>query len=171
MNTNVRQRIIVGTIVVVIIAGLVWLVWKNGTNKSGIAFADQGRNHIAIGAAHPEYNSNPPTSGWHYEEWERDWGIQTEPVPYEMQVHNLEHGGIIVHYNPNTITNPEELNTLFTELQKKNKKMLLVSNETIETTYALTAWTKLDTFDVYDAERIRAFVKAYYDKGPEKTRE
>ena len=36
---------------------------------------------------------------------------------------------------------------------------------------ALTAWTKLDTFDEPDEDRITAFVKAYRDKGPEKTME
>jgi hypothetical protein len=49
--------------------------------------------------------------------------------------------------------------------------MLLMPNPTIDTTYALTAWTRLETFDEYNAERIKTFTKAFYDKGPEKTME
>jgi hypothetical protein len=40
--------------------------------------------------------SLPPTSGLHYPVW-ADWGIYDRPVPFKFQVHNLEHGGIIVH--------------------------------------------------------------------------
>lgn len=142
-------------------------------NKSlpGIEFADQGRDHVPLNQDHPEYNSNPPTSGWHNSDWVKDWGIQADYVAEEYQIHNLEHGGIIVHYNSDTITNLSELENLFTELQKRNKKMLLMPNPNIDTTYALTAWTRLDTFDQYDPERIKKFTKAFYDKGPEKTME
>jgi hypothetical protein len=45
----------------------------------------------------PRYRvSQPPTSGLHYPVW-ADWGIYDRPVPFKFQVHNLEHGGIIVH--------------------------------------------------------------------------
>jgi uncharacterized protein DUF3105 len=40
--------------------------------------------------------SLPPTSGLHYPVW-ADWGVYDRPVPFKFQVHNLEHGGIIVH--------------------------------------------------------------------------
>jgi hypothetical protein len=53
------------------------------------------------GTFHVLYNpvyrvSLPPTSGLHYPIW-ADWGIYARPVPFRFQVHNLEHGGIIVH--------------------------------------------------------------------------
>jgi hypothetical protein len=40
--------------------------------------------------------SLPPTSGLHYPVW-ADWGIYDQPVPFKFQVHNLEHGGVVVH--------------------------------------------------------------------------
>jgi hypothetical protein len=160
------------SLIIVVAASLaVYAVRQYNQNLPGIALTNQGRDHIPVDQEHPEYNSNPPTSGWHSSDWEKDWGIQTDYVEEYYQVHNLEHGGIIVHYQPDKISNLSELENMFTELQKKYQKMLLMPNPTIDTTYALTAWTRLETFDEYNAELIKTFTKAFYDKGPEKTME
>ena len=50
-------------------------------------------------------------------------------------------------------------------------KVVLVPRENLDTRFALTAWERLDTFDDFDAERVRRFVKAFRDKGPEATAE
>lgn len=46
-----------------------------------------------------KWNSNPPTSGPHYGQWAL-WGAYDRAVPLTMSTHNLEHGGIVVHYGP-----------------------------------------------------------------------
>jgi hypothetical protein len=38
----------------------------------------------------------PPTNGRHRPAW-ADWGFYKTPVPYAYEVHNLEHGGIVIH--------------------------------------------------------------------------
>ena len=45
------------------------------------------------------WNSNPPTSGPHYQQW-AVWNFYESPVPLQMSTHNLEHGGIVIHYGP-----------------------------------------------------------------------
>ncbi len=69
---------------------------------------DQGNGHIAPGEAHAPYDTRPATSGPH---WFTDrttlapygaparWGVYTEPLPDEVLVHNLEHGGVGLHYD------------------------------------------------------------------------
>jgi hypothetical protein len=47
-----------------------------------------------------KWNSNPPTSGPHYGQW-AVWNFYDSPVPLTMSTHNLEHGGIVIHYGPN----------------------------------------------------------------------
>src|SRR5512135_3336631 len=37
-------------------------------------FPEQSREHISDHASHPDYNSNPPTSGWHWAN-PQNWGI------------------------------------------------------------------------------------------------
>jgi hypothetical protein len=46
-----------------------------------------------------KWNSDPPTSGKHYGQWAL-WGAYDRPVPLTMSTHNLEHGGIVLHYGP-----------------------------------------------------------------------
>jgi hypothetical protein len=42
----------------------------------------------------------PPTNGHHRPLW-ADWGFYQQPVPYAYEVHNLEHGGVIIHLGLN----------------------------------------------------------------------
>ena len=62
---------------------------------------DQGRSHI-VSPQTFQYNSNPPTSGSHYNVpgiAPAPTGVHLQPVQDEDQVHNLEHGHIIIQYN------------------------------------------------------------------------
>ncbi|KKT12932.1 MAG: Methyltransferase type 12 [Parcubacteria group bacterium GW2011_GWC1_43_30] len=45
--------------------GIVYVSAKNQKLRPGEEIKILGREHISVGAAHPAYNSNPPTSGWH----------------------------------------------------------------------------------------------------------
>ena len=47
----------------------------------------------------PKWNSSPPTSGPHYGQT-AVWGSYDEEVPLVQTVHNLEHGGVVIHYGP-----------------------------------------------------------------------
>jgi hypothetical protein len=46
----------------------------------------------------PDYSKvpHPPTNGHHRPIW-ANWGFYQQPVPYPYEVHNLEHGGIVIH--------------------------------------------------------------------------
>jgi len=85
-------------------AALTLIVWgvtsarKAEQNKPGEFFASQGQTHIASGAAHPAYSSNPPTSGWHYASPARA-GFYEEPIADETLIHNLEHGHVVISYD------------------------------------------------------------------------
>jgi thiol-disulfide isomerase/thioredoxin len=43
-------------------------------DRPGKSIPIQPAKHIQPGASHPDYNSNPPTSGWHYPK-QADWGV------------------------------------------------------------------------------------------------
>ena len=47
----------------------------------------------------PKWNSSPPTSGPHYGV-PAVWDFYDEEVPLVQTVHNLEHGGVVIHYGP-----------------------------------------------------------------------
>jgi hypothetical protein len=70
------------------------------TFKSYPALANNS-NHTDVPSVDTKvkWNSNPPTSGPHYGQWAL-WGAYDRPVPLTMSTHNLEHGGIVMHYGP-----------------------------------------------------------------------
>jgi hypothetical protein len=70
------------------------------TFKSYPALKNNG-NHSDVRSVETKvkWNSDPPTSGPHYGQWAL-WGAYDRPVPLTMSTHNLEHGGIVMHYGP-----------------------------------------------------------------------
>ncbi|HUE75469.1 MAG TPA: DUF3105 domain-containing protein [Chloroflexota bacterium] len=131
----------------------------------GRQMPDQGRDHIAVDQIHPEYNSSPPTSGWHYANWER-WGVHTDPIPDGLQIHNLEHGGIMVQYNCSDGC-PELVAQLKGVVDRYRTKVILAPYPDMDTRIALTAWTRIDQFEDFDEARIRAFIDTHINCGPE----
>jgi len=96
------EKISIWSLSIILIIGLgYWIITitkKAENNKPGESFISQGQEHIANGAEHPPYNSNPPTSGWHYGTPARA-GFYDQPTVDETLIHNLEHGYVIISYN------------------------------------------------------------------------
>ena len=127
----------------------------------GLRIPVQGADHISQSQTHPDYNSVPATSGWHYGDASAPvpWGVHGDALPDEILVHNLEHGGVGIHYNC-----PEGCAELISQLKKiadRMGKVILSPYPGMETKIALTAWTFLDTFDEFDKDRIEDFARAH----------
>ncbi len=131
-----------------------------GGNAQGETVASQGREHIGFGEEHPEYNSLPAASGWHYNIplAPAQWGIHETPLPDEVLIHNLEHGGVRVHYDC-----PEGCDDLVAQLAAvvdsyAGEEVIMSPYPVMETRIALVAWTFIDRFEEFDEERVRAFI-------------
>lgn len=133
-------------------------------------FADQGREHIPVGAAHEPYNSSPPTSGPHYATWEK-YGFYKKPLVPEKLVHNLEHGDIVIYYRPDL---GEEVMGHLRELSKftyEGSGVLVVPfPEGVDWPEEViaTAWTKMLRQDKFDEAKLETFIARYIYQGPEK---
>jgi len=136
--------------------------------KPGRPVEIQGAEHVEKGKEHPAYNSKPPTSGWHYSE-EAEWGIHAEQIPDELQLHNLEHGGVLVQYDPEKADEEliKQLEALVREYGAKYGKLILAPYAGLNKKVALTAWGRIDEFDEFDRLRIVAFIEEFINKGPE----
>jgi uncharacterized protein DUF3105 len=100
-----------------------------------------------------KWNSNPPTSGPHYGQWAL-WGAYDRPVPLQMSTHNLEHGGIVMHYGPDV---PQaEVEKLREFYRDDPNAMLLAPLPTMGDKIVLSAWY----FD-----ESKAGDKNYYGEG------
>lgn len=130
------------------------------------AVAIQNQEHLPIGAAHPAYNSNPPTSGWHYEN-PAPTGFQPTPPADEYLIHNLEHGDIWISYRPEI---SEEIKSRLKGFA--GAYVVVTPRAANDEDIALAAWGRLDTFSAeeFTPERVGDFIKRHDNRGPEKTR-
>lgn len=156
------------TVFGLVIAGLIgYIVWDIFRPLAGTRLDVLQRTHVPE-SDHPEYNSNPPTSGAHYDKTE-EWGIYDKPLVKERLVHNLEHGGILIYYKCEKCEDlVSKLSELTKRLAKKDRKIILVPSTEIDATIVLTAWGWLDKMNEYDEKRIRAFFNDHINRGPER---
>lgn len=118
--------------------------------------------------------SLPPVSGGHNERW-ADWGVYNRPVPYKYQLHNLEHGGVLVHYGRDV---PVDAVNAIRELWAKSPAYLIVTPDTGVTPKASfpgdavvagsqQRWISCRPFTAAQVSAIAAFVAEYRGRGPE----
>jgi len=158
------------TIVIIVAGGFGLYFWAQSSVPQGEDFSQaiplMGDSHIAVGSQLPEYNSNPPTSGPHYEQTVRS-GWREEPIIDQNIIHNLEHGDIWIAYQPDLAEAIKE------ELKQfAAAKVIITPREANDTDIALVAWGRLDSFNIENntlpVERIKDFIKHYTNQGPEK---
>lgn len=157
-------RVVGALVALLILAGIAyWGYTSFFVPLPGTFVADLGNAHGADINAGPElYNSNPPTSGPHVDQVPA-WGVHTRPIPLPLQVHALEDGGVLVQYNcPDDC--PELVEQLKTIVNRYDKHVILAPYPNMESRIALTAWTRIDTMQEFDAERIQRFIDAYQGK-------
>lgn len=127
----------------------------------GQAMPILGNQHIpSINTPHTPYNSDPPTSGPHLTQVAR-WGIHNEPIPKELQVHNLEDGGVCVQYN---CKDCGELVRKLAQIVSRYSHTVLAPYPGMDSRIALTAWGRIDKFNEFDEKRIVKFIEAYVGK-------
>ncbi len=125
---------------------------------------DEGNAHLQPGET-VKYNSNPPTSGSH-DPNPYDAGIYTDLIPATREVHSMEHGYVIIHYNGIA---PSEIQQLTTFVQQNPWKMILSPLPTMPYRVSLTAWDHLQTCDGVNLQIIARFMNLLRDHGPERT--
>ncbi len=156
----------------IIIALLGWgsvnLMGKNKTVGPDLStfYPAQNRNHIAVGTPHGEYNSNPPSGGWHYELTAKK-KFYEEPILDEYALHNLEHGDVWITYHPRVSSEVKEALKKFAFA-----KVFITPREGNDMDIALVAWERVDKFNLDGAglpeDRINDFINRYRNKGPER---
>jgi hypothetical protein len=154
-----RAGLIGGLSTVVVAAGLVgYFAYRAAADLPGMSFPDQGNRHLAVESeAHEPYNSEPPTSGPHLP-YIAPWGVHTRPVVPELQVHNLEDGGVLMQYNCEC---PELVEQLRRIVSRYDRQVILSPYPAMKSRIALTAWTRLLTLDAFDERQVVRFIEAY----------
>ncbi|RME65322.1 MAG: DUF3105 domain-containing protein [Caldilineae bacterium] len=177
---NANLMVAAGAVVLLaIVAGIIYLNVR-GSAPVGAeeSLPTLGNTHISQGATSPiAYNSTPPTSGPHYPGL-APWAVYREPIRYEQLLHNLEDGGVAIYYQcedgcPELVDQIEAVARPYIDA---GRHVVVVRNDPTWTgdvgsaqplhqdmgaRIALTAWQRIDKFDEFDADRIRAFIERY----------
>jgi Protein of unknown function (DUF3105) len=184
-----RRNLVTTVIALVVAAGVVWLVLSDSTPRdsgvakpleNGITPDEAGcgevqdaeileATHIAQGDEHPEYNTNPPTSGAHYAAplAPIDTGFYSEPVEAEKVLHNMEHGQVAIWYSPDA---PQEtIDDIEQVTEQEPDATLAVPWEEIEepSQFVLSAWGSLQECVQASQEVIDDFRTDFQGRGPE----
>jgi len=128
-------------------------------------YPSEGRNHTSNLDAKITYKTFPPTSGTHYFA-PAIWNRYSQPVSLVQEVHNLEHGGVIIQYGDKV---PQAtVDKLVSFYDSSPNAMLLAPLPKLGNKVALTAWTRLATCTTFDENAYEGFRDAFRGKGPER---
>ncbi len=160
---SMAQKALVFAIGLLLVAGVGYLGYRRWSQGSPGQFVPSlGNRHVMpaeVGLI--RYNSDPPTSGPHLAQV-ASWGIHQEPIPKELQVHNLEDGGVVIQYNCRPAdASCKTLIDQLSEVSRKYDHIVLAPYPGMSNKIALTAWTRIDKFDDFEEQRIVRFIESY----------
>jgi hypothetical protein len=141
------------------------LIGRNAPDGPGQRIDELIPQHVAPGQEHEPYTSVPATSGSHYAQplAPARWGAHDSILADEVLLHNLEHGYVNLHYNcpdgcPELV---QQLTDIADKATDRGGKVLMSPYPDMDTRIALTAWSFLDQFEVFDEDRIGDFVNSH----------
>lgn len=168
---RLTNRIVVAAVVVILAGGIAaLLVSRNLSQQAAVrdlhvqTLANLGQDHLDPGGKYSKYNSTPPTSGPH-DPTPAPCGVTREPIPNEVQVHDLEHGVIMIQYQPNL--DAGQVAQLEALGRSYDSHVIVAPYPGLPTPVAATAWTKLMNLRGADTGKLKRFIGLYRQKGPE----
>lgn len=184
-----RLMAIGGVLAAGVILVVVVLITGSAPNpNAGTAQPDDGRTHVTdgydcrspAGAAEAQecgadpYSSLPATSGPHWNT-PNNWGVYSTPQRETQLIHNLEHGGIVIWYDPEAL-DQAGIDRLTTYVNNQvsgglaGRFRFILSpwgGEDFGHPIAVTAWRNLLYLDQADTGAIDDFARAHYGRAPE----
>jgi hypothetical protein len=171
-----RKKIIGGTAIVLILGLTVGFIFATRSPKPDPTAAGCTKvqtfpelvsdPHIKETDPQPKWNSYPPTSGQHIGTT-APWGVSVETVDDRVLLHNLQHGGIVIHYKDLTTDEKDKIEALADDA---TDGLITNPNPKIDQRVVLTAWTHMQKCDKVNAATIgvmKAFIKARCNHGQE----
>ena len=152
----------IGLVVVAVLAVGFWFAFLQP--RPGESVSTSGASDHS-GVPSGGYSTSPPTSGSHSPE-APPWGEHRGGLSEILQVHGLEHGGVLVQYNC-----PDGCSNLISDLRSITEgydtQVILAPYTNMESLIALTSWGKIDLLDEFEGERIEEFVDKNRRRAPE----
>jgi hypothetical protein len=166
----------VAVVIVVAVVGLILLDRRaseapvggsaGAANCTGVETHEpEGRGHVDPGTA-VDYGTTPPTSGPHYPA-PADPGFYPDQVPEGTLVHNLEHGQIVVWYDPEAPADVRDPIETLVEQEPIATVAAPYDNLPDPYTFALTAWGASQMCEGVSQATVDEFRTRFQGRGPE----
>lgn len=145
-------------------------MWAAGQCTEGIAQRQELRGQMHIPLPEPlNYEESPPASGSHRPMW-ACWG-EYEYLPPTRWLHNLEHGGITILYNPCVESDVvDALRSLAKSIEPDEAgsfRWILTPYPDLPSAIAILSWRWVYSAECLREEEMREFIRQHYRKGPE----
>jgi len=131
-------------------------------------YENDGHEHLEEGKR-SFYKTDPPTSGPHDLRWLPPSVYKAEETRPELLVHNLEHGNIVIYFDPSGLKAPEI--KWLTELSRQYigqwDGVLMVTRNDQKHPLILTAWRAIFRLKSLEKEKVLAFLESFRGRGPE----
>ncbi len=121
-----------------------------------------GRTHVTVDEVVP-YASATPTSGRHAGSSPR-CGVYGQEMPREFAVHALEHGTVVIWYQPTLPV--EDVSELRRVVDTFDSDVILSPNSLLTDPVVATSWKRLKAYPGPDPE-LAEFIATYRNRGPE----
>lgn len=165
----------VGVLVAAGIFYILWLAFRPAAGEDVAIMAETG--HVELDTDPGPYNSDPPTSGKHYEVdlkpgfYEEDSLLTYAPYPEGYLVHNLEHGYVIFWYDC-TDLDEEGCQSLKADIlsvmdSKNNFKTIAFPRPSMGVPVVMTSWGQMQRFEQFDIQQANAFYDRNLNNAPE----
>ena len=147
-------------LLVVVLSAAMAVGYATAPDENVRFLTDQGHQHIDGPIPDYVYNTLPPASGPHVPELVT-WGEHIEMIPNWQQLHNLEQGGVIIHYDcsdgcPDVVA---ELRAIMAEAGED--LLILHPYPDMDHQIVLTAWARMLSLDEVDRDAILDFIERF----------
>ena len=161
-----KRYLIFGGIAVVVVGLIGFAVTRpEPVELEGLeTFADLRGGHLREGDPAPSYNSSPATSGPHSPS-STTCGIYTEEIPDVVQVHNLEHGTVVVQYQ--SVVTDDDRTRIEEFARAKGTHILVAPRADLTHPVVVTGWTRMLRLDNADLQAVGVFYDRFAQRGPE----
>lgn len=140
------------------------------SERPGVELPDHGRTHLREGETVEYGGGEPPASGKHGSPL--PWQVYDREIPDQNMIHNLEHGGVYVSYQPDL---PQEqidkIESLFGPPYSREgftpTKALVAPREANNAPIILTSWRRQMKLDSFDEEKMVEYYLRNVSKSPE----
>jgi Protein of unknown function (DUF3105) len=185
-----RLLLIGGVLVVgVLILALVLIFGGTPPASLGVEQPNDGGQHVLPGTdcrANPSshqncgtdpYSSLPAASGPHWEPSAlANWGVYSTPQPETQLIHSLEHGGVVIWYDPERL-DADGIDALTTYVNTQTAsgvsgryKFILSpwgGADPLPAPIVASSWRWLLELETADTDAIDAFAREHYGNAPE----